>query len=59
MTRSKVAVLKTKPETVLQDIEKLMKLADFEKHLDKNSTTILKDKILKPLSDKDFRRFIL
>jgi hypothetical protein len=45
MTRSKVAVLKTRPETVLQDIEKLMKLAEFEKFLDKNSITILKDNI--------------
>ncbi len=45
MPRSKVAVLKTKPETVLQDIEKLMKLAEFEKFIDKNSVTILKDNI--------------
>ncbi|MCS7230025.1 MAG: DUF362 domain-containing protein [Candidatus Kryptonium sp.] len=45
MPRSKVAVLRTKPDTVLQDIEKLMKLADFENYLDKNSVTILKDNI--------------
>src|SRR5438128_675085 len=44
-TRAKVAVLKTKPETVLEDYEKLMKLADFEKHLDPSKTTILKDNI--------------
>ena len=29
--KGKVAVLKTSPETVLEDIEKLMKLAGFEK----------------------------
>ncbi len=45
MNRSKVAVLKTKPGTILQDIERLMKLADFELFLDKNSETILKDNI--------------
>ena len=28
--KGKVAVLKTSPETILEDIEKLMKLADFE-----------------------------
>ncbi len=44
-TRAKVAVLKTRPETVLEDYEKLMKLADFEKHLDPSKTTILKDNI--------------
>src|SRR5881392_1942089 len=43
--RAKVAVLKTKPETVLEDYERLMKLADFEKHLDPSKTTILKDNI--------------
>jgi uncharacterized protein (DUF362 family) len=44
-TRAKVAVLKTRPETVLADYEKLLKLADFEKHLDPTKTTILKDNI--------------
>jgi uncharacterized protein (DUF362 family) len=44
-TRAKVAVLKTKPETVLEDYEKLMKLADFDKHMDPSKTTILKDNI--------------
>jgi uncharacterized protein (DUF362 family) len=43
--KSKVAVLKTKPETVLDDIERLMHLADFEQALEKSSTTILKDNI--------------
>lgn len=45
MYKSKVAVLKTKPETVLSDYEKLMKLADFDKYLNINKTTILKDNI--------------
>lgn len=44
-TRATVAVLKTRPETVLEDYEKLMKLAGFEKHLDPSKTTILKDNI--------------
>lgn len=45
MHKSKVAVLKTKPETVLQDYERLLKLAEFENFLDKSATTILKDNI--------------
>ncbi len=45
MMKSKVAVIKTKPETVLQDTERLMHLAGFESALDKKSTTILKDNI--------------
>jgi uncharacterized protein (DUF362 family) len=44
-TRSKVAVLFTKPETVLQDYERLMQLADVAQHLDPSATTILKDNI--------------
>lgn len=39
---SKVAILKTKPSTVLQDYENLMKLADFKKILQKNKELILK-----------------
>ncbi|MGB2695997.1 MAG: DUF362 domain-containing protein [Dehalococcoidia bacterium] len=42
---AKVAVLRTKPETVLQDYERLMELADFRQYLDPSSTTILKDNI--------------
>lgn len=42
---SKVAVLRTKPETVLEDIKRIMFLAEFNKVLDKNKTTILKDNI--------------
>jgi len=42
---SKVAVIKTKPETVLQDIARLMELAGFRQSLDPQKTTILKDNI--------------
>jgi len=45
MNKSKVAILKTAPETVLQDIPKVMRMADFENALPKNKTTILKDNI--------------
>ncbi|HPG30734.1 MAG TPA: DUF362 domain-containing protein, partial [bacterium] len=45
MTKSKVAILKTTPDEVLTDYEKLMKLAGFEKHLDKTKTTIIKNNI--------------
>ncbi len=43
--RAKVAVLFTKPETVLQDYERLMELADFRRYLNPSATTILKDNI--------------
>ncbi|MCX8053428.1 MAG: DUF362 domain-containing protein [Armatimonadetes bacterium] len=42
MSCSKVAVLKTSPETVIEDYARLMKLADFESHLPKDKETILK-----------------
>jgi len=45
MARSKVAVLKTTPAAVLEDVEKVMRLAGFEEALQKNATTILKDNI--------------
>jgi uncharacterized protein (DUF362 family) len=45
MPKSKVAVLKTTPETVLDDYVKLMELADFTNYLDKSAPTILKDNI--------------
>jgi uncharacterized protein (DUF362 family) len=45
MTKSKVAVLKTTPETVLEDYVRLMELVEFDKYLDNSSTTILKDNI--------------
>lgn len=42
-TRSKVAVLSTSPETVLDDYQRLMTLADFESCLpDKSLATVLK-----------------
>jgi uncharacterized protein (DUF362 family) len=45
LVKSKVVVLKTKPETVLEDIEKAMIEAGVEQALDKNAVTILKDNI--------------
>jgi len=42
MSCSKVAVLKTSPETVISDYAKLMKLADFEGHLPRDKDTVLK-----------------
>ena len=43
--RSRVAVLRTKPETVLADIEKLVNLAGVRDALAPSATTILKDNI--------------
>lgn len=40
-----MAVIKTRPENVLEDIAKLMKMAGYERSLDPNTTTILKDNI--------------
>jgi uncharacterized protein (DUF362 family) len=40
--KSKVAVLKTNPETVLEDYAKLMHLADYQKYLPKDKDTALK-----------------
>src|ERR1035438_2778652 len=45
MAKSKVAVLKVKPETVLKDTERLCELAGMQQALDKKATTILKDNI--------------
>lgn len=42
MAQSKVAVLRTSPDTVLDDIRRVMRLADFEQHLPKARETILK-----------------
>ena len=44
-TKAKVAVLYTKPETVLQDYERLYELAGVRSALDLKATTILKDNI--------------
>jgi len=45
MIKPKVVIIKTNPETVLQDIEWLMKTAGFESALSKDRVTILKDNI--------------
>ena len=42
-TRAKVAILRTRPETAIEDYERLMHLADVKQHLDPSATTILKD----------------
>lgn len=43
--KSKVVVLKTSPETVTQDYERLLELAEVKRVLDLTRTTILKDNI--------------
>lgn len=45
MSKAKVAILKTKPETVVEDYLRLCELAGIEKSLDSSSQTILKDNI--------------
>jgi uncharacterized protein (DUF362 family) len=45
MSKAKVAVLKCRPETILQDIERLTELAGMKDALGKDRTTILKDNI--------------
>ena len=45
MARAKVAVIKTKAATVLEDIDGLLELAGIEEALPKDKTTILKDNI--------------
>ena len=45
MSAPKVAVLKTRPQTVLADIGRLLALAGFEEAMPKDKTTILKDNI--------------
>ncbi|HTM46625.1 MAG TPA: DUF362 domain-containing protein [Polyangiaceae bacterium] len=45
MAKSKVAVLKVTPQTILNDIEKLCELAGMRDALDRGATTILKDNI--------------
>lgn len=43
--KSKVAVIKTRPETVFEDILRLCELAELKKHLDPARPVILKDNI--------------
>ena len=45
MAKSKVAVLKTTPETVLEDMERLLQLGGVSAALRSGTTTILKDNI--------------
>jgi uncharacterized protein (DUF362 family) len=45
MAKSKVAVLRTKPDTVLDDYRRLCELAGAKDALDPSATTILKDNI--------------
>jgi uncharacterized protein (DUF362 family) len=45
MSKAKVAVLKCRPETILQDIERLTELAGMKQALAAGKTTILKDNI--------------
>jgi uncharacterized protein (DUF362 family) len=45
MAKSKVAVVRVKPETILDDMERLHALAGVEAALDPKATTILKDNI--------------
>jgi len=44
-TRAKVAVLRTQPETVLEDYQRLLELAEVRQALAPNAPTILKDNI--------------
>ena len=45
MAKATVAILRTKPETVVEDYKKLSELAGIKKALDPSATTILKDNI--------------
>ncbi len=45
MTKSRVAVLRTSPETILKDYARLAELAGMQEVLDRGATTILKDNI--------------
>ncbi|HZS48916.1 MAG TPA: DUF362 domain-containing protein [Blastocatellia bacterium] len=45
MSRARVVVIKTKPNTVIDDYRKLLNLANVDQHLDPAATTILKDNI--------------
>ncbi|HEA68215.1 MAG TPA: DUF362 domain-containing protein, partial [Desulfobacterales bacterium] len=42
MPKPKVAVLKTHPKTVLEDVQKLLHLAEYERFLPKEKETALK-----------------
>ena len=42
MERSKVVILKTSTESILEDYQKLMHLADYERFISKDNTTLIK-----------------
>src|SRR5437016_7763075 len=44
-TKATVAILRTAPETVLQDYDRLLRLAKIQDHLAPGAPTILKDNI--------------
>lgn len=41
-TKSQIFIVKTSPNTVLDDYKKLMHIADYQKHYDKESKTLVK-----------------
>lgn len=43
--KAKVAVLRTRPESAIEDHERVMELADYRQYLDPSAPTILKDNI--------------
>ncbi|MCP4713447.1 MAG: DUF362 domain-containing protein, partial [Planctomycetes bacterium] len=45
MAQTKVAVIKTTPETVIEDIDQLVESAGIKQALPTDKTTILKDNI--------------
>jgi hypothetical protein len=45
MPKAKVAITKTSPQSVLENIPRLMEMAEFRKYLDVSAPTILKDNI--------------
>jgi len=45
MAKAKVAILRTTPQTVLEDYQRLCELAGLDKAMDKSAKTILKDNI--------------
>ena len=45
MARSKVAVIRVRPDHILDDIDRLHRLAGVEQALQKGAQTILKDNI--------------
>lgn len=44
-TRSRVAVIRTRPESVLDDVARMMRGLEYERAIPKTRRTILKDNI--------------